>query len=186
MSRTDRMSRTASRTGVQIRRPVVLAYGVLAATGGVFFAGSFFYPWSNPEDGTLGPSVLPRIAGLALLVLGLLLARQELRTGTALEGDGYVTEEEEHTAEETRAIRTKLLVVVGTMVVTALLIPFLGLLPALTLMTLFLCAYVERQPLGRSLLVTVLTFAAAYLLFIVLLRVPLPFGLFDPAVWSAL
>ncbi|GAB2820779.1 tripartite tricarboxylate transporter TctB family protein [Streptomyces daliensis] len=176
----------APRLTPPFRRPVVAAYAVLAAVGAAFFAGSFQYPWSNPEDGTIGPGLLPRVAGLLLLVLGLLLVRQELRGGTVLEGDGHVTEEAEHSEEEARRVRVKLVVVVATMVVTALLIPFLGLLPALTLMTLFLTSVVERQPLGRSVLVSAATFAVAYLLFIVVLRVPLPFGLFDPAVWSAL
>jgi len=168
------------------RRPVLLAYGVLTALGALFFAGSFSYPWTAPEDGTVGAGALPRTAGLLLTVLGLLLARQELRTGSVLEGDGHVEEAEPVPAEEAHRVRTKLIVVVVTMVVTALLVPFLGLLPALTLMTLFLTAVVERQPLVRSLLVAGLVLAVSYLLFVVVLRVPLPFGLFDPAVWSQL
>ncbi|WP_306321619.1 MULTISPECIES: tripartite tricarboxylate transporter TctB family protein [unclassified Streptomyces] len=169
------------------RRPVLVAYGALTALGALFFAGSFAYPWTQPEDGTIGAGVMPRTAGLLLTVLGLLLVRQELRTGSVLEGDGHVEEAAaDGGAEEARRVRTKLIVVVVTMVVTALLVPFLGLLPALTLMTLFLTAVVERQPLARSVLVAALVFALSYLLFITVLSIPLPFGLFDPAVWSQL
>ncbi|MFZ3560551.1 tripartite tricarboxylate transporter TctB family protein [Streptomyces sp. BH055] len=173
-------------TPERARRPVLLAYGALTALGTLFFAGSFAYPWTQPEDGTIGAGVMPRTAGLLLAVLGLLLVRQELRTGSVLEGDGHVEEAAGADAEEARRVRAKLIVVVVTMVVTALLVPFLGLLPALTLMTLFLTAVVERQPLGRSVLVAVLVFAVSYLLFITILSIPLPFGLFDPAVWSQL
>ncbi|TDC27968.1 hypothetical protein E1265_00010 [Streptomyces sp. 8K308] len=169
----------------EVRAPVVVAYSVLAAVGAAFFALSFEYHWSNPEDGAVGPGALPRVAGLALLVLGLVLVGQELRTGTALEGDGLVIDDGDHTPEERRRIRRKLLAVVATMVVTAFAIPLLGLLPALTLMTLFLAVVVERQPLPRSLLVAGATYAMAHLIFVVVLRVPLPLGVFDPAVWSA-
>ncbi|TDC63251.1 tripartite tricarboxylate transporter TctB family protein [Streptomyces hainanensis] len=168
-----------------VRTPVVVAYGVLAAVGALFLALSFEYHWTNPEDGAVGPGALPRVAGLALLLLGLVLVRQEIRVGSALEGDGLVVEDAAHTPEERRRVRRKLLAVVATMVVTALAIPLLGLLPALTLMTLFLAAVVERQPPLRSLLVAGATYAVAHLIFVVVLRVPLPLGVFDPAVWSA-
>lgn len=174
---------TPTETG---RRPVLLAYGALTALGALFFAGSFAYPWTAPEDGTVGSGALPRTAGLLLAVLGALLIRQEVRTGSVLEGDGHVEEAADVSAEEAHRMRTKLIVVVVTMVVTALLVPFLGLLPALTLMTLFLTAVVERQPLTRSVLVAALVMGLSYLLFVVVLRIPLPFGLFDPAVWSQL
>jgi hypothetical protein len=45
---------------------------------------------------------------------------------------------------------------------------------------------VERQPLPRSLGVAAGVGVLGYLLFVVLLRVPLPYGMFDPAVWSLL
>lgn len=171
---------------VRARRPVLIAYGALTALGALFFAGSFAYPWTSPEDGTLGAGALPRTAGLLLTLFGVLLIRQELRTGSVLEGDGHVEEGAAVTAEEAHGIRAKLIVVVVTMVVAALLVPFLGLLPALALMTLFLTAVVERRPLGQAVLVSGLVLAVSYLLFVVVLRVPLPFGLFDPAVWSQL
>ncbi|MFF5987341.1 tripartite tricarboxylate transporter TctB family protein [Prauserella flavalba] len=167
------------------RRPVVIAYGVVTALGVAFCAGSFAYDWSN-EDGTIGSAVLPRVAGFLLLLVGLWLVRQELRGGSVREGDGLVVEDEGHSPEEARRIRRKLITVVATMVVTALVIPILGLLLSLTLMTLFLTAVVEKQSLVRSLVVSAVTFAVAYLIFVALLRIPLPLGLLDPAVWSVL
>jgi membrane associated rhomboid family serine protease len=168
------------------RRPVLAAYAVLTVVGALFFLGSFAYPWTNPEDGTIGAGALPRVAGLLLLLIGLALMRQESRTGSVLEGDGHVVEDEEHTPEETRAIRRKLILITAVMVVTALLIPILGMLPALALMTLYVTAFVEklRRPVALSTAAGVLV--VSYLLFTVVLRVPLPLGLFDPAVWSTL
>ncbi|MGK5529704.1 tripartite tricarboxylate transporter TctB family protein [Streptomyces sp. URMC 129] len=168
-----------------VRRPVLAAYGVLSAVGTAFFLLSFPYHWSSPEDGAIGPGAVPRVAGLALALLGLVLIRQEIRVGSTLEGDGLVAEDSGHTPEETRRIRRKLVVVVATMVITTLLIPVLGLLPALSLMALFLAAVVERQPWPRSAAMAAATLAGTYLLFEVLLRIPLPLGIFDPALWSA-
>ncbi|MBK1783293.1 tripartite tricarboxylate transporter TctB family protein [Prauserella cavernicola] len=167
------------------RRPVTLAYGVIAALGAAFCVGSFAYDWSN-EDGSIGSAVLPRVTGLLLLLVGLWLVRQELRGGSVREGDGLVVADEDHSPDEARHIRRKLVTVVATMVVTALVIPILGLLLSLTLMTLFLTAVVEKQSLLRSLLVSAMTFGVSYLIFVALLRIPLPLGLLDPAVWSVL
>lgn len=173
-------------SAVRRRRPVLTAHAVLAATGALFFLGSFAYPWTNPEDGTIGAGALPRVAGLLLALIGAALIWQETRTGSVLEGDGHVTEEAEHTPEERRAIRRKLVVVTAVMAVTGLLIPVLGMLPTLTLMTLFLTAVVERLRPLVSLATAAGVLVVSYALFIVVLRVPLPLGLFDPAVWSAL
>ncbi|MEE2040656.1 tripartite tricarboxylate transporter TctB family protein [Nocardiopsis sp. CT-R113] len=167
-------------------RPSVLAtHAVLAGIGGLFFLGSFSYPWTTVEDGTVGPGALPRVAGLALLLIGLAMLHRELRAGTVLEGDGHVEEESERTDGERRAVHRKLIVVSAALVVTATLIPFLGMLPTLAALTLFLTIGVERLrwpvALGASLGVLVV----CYLLFVVLLRVPLPLGVFDPALWGA-
>ncbi|WP_432519812.1 tripartite tricarboxylate transporter TctB family protein [Kineococcus sp. SYSU DK006] len=85
--------------------------------------------------------------------------------------------------EEVPHARRKLLLVCATVLLTALLVPYLGLLLALGLMTLFLAAVVERQPLVRSLLVAGGTLAVSYLVFVTLLSIPLPMGLLDPALW---
>ncbi|MGW0789213.1 tripartite tricarboxylate transporter TctB family protein [Streptomyces sp. NPDC002911] len=168
------------------RRAVLAAHTLLAAFGGLFFLGSFAYSWTNPEDGTIGAGALPRTAGLLLLLVGLGLVSQELRSGSVLEGDGHIEESAEHTAEERRAMRRKLVVVTAAMIVTAALIPVLGMLPALALMTLFLTAVVERMRRPAALATAAGVLVVSYLLFVVVLRVPLPFGLFDPALWSVL
>ncbi|MGW8527962.1 MULTISPECIES: tripartite tricarboxylate transporter TctB family protein [Nocardiopsidaceae] len=167
-------------------RPSVLAtHAVLACLGGFFFLGSFSYPWTTVEDGTVGPGALPRVAGLALLLIGLAMLRREARTGTVLEGDGHVEEETERTDAEHRTVRRKLAVVSAALVATAVLIPFLGMLPTLAALTLFLTISVERLRWPVALTASLGVLVVCYLLFGVLLRVPLPLGVFDPALWGA-
>lgn len=183
---SDTNTGTDTGTGRLRARPSVLAaHAALCAIGTFFFLGSFAYPWTSVEDGTIGPGALPRVAGLALALIGAVMLYQETRTGTLLEGDGHVEEESEHTAEEQRAIRRKLLVVSAAIIGAGVLIPFLGILPALALMTLYLTIRVERLRLPVAITASVGVLVVCYLLFVVLLRVPLPLGIFDPALWSA-
>ncbi len=173
-------------TGTTRARPSVLAaHAVLCAVGTLFFLGSFAYPWTSVADGTIGPGALPRVAGLALAVIGAVMLYQEARTGTLLEGDGHVEEGSEHSAEEKRAIHRKLVTVSAAIICAGVLIPFLGLLPALALMTLYLTIRVERLRPPVALTASIGVLVVCYLLFVVLLRVPLPLGVFDPALWSA-
>ncbi|MBR8744278.1 tripartite tricarboxylate transporter TctB family protein [Nocardiopsis sp. MG754419] len=176
---------TSPDAAVRARPSVLAAHAVLCAVGTVFFLGSFAYPWTTVEDGTVGPGALPRVAGLALALIGALMLLREMRTGTILEGDGHVEEDSEHAAEEQRTVRRKLIVVSITIVCAGALIPFLGMLPTLALLTLFLTLRVERLRPPVALAASFGVLVVCYLLFVVLLRVPLPLGVFDPALWSA-
>ncbi|MFE1168348.1 tripartite tricarboxylate transporter TctB family protein [Nocardiopsis sp. NPDC058789] len=176
---------SAGTGGATRARPSVLAaHAALSVLGALFLLGSFAYPFTA-EDGTVGPGALPRVAGLALAVIGVVLLYREARTGTVLRGDGHVEEDSGHSAEELRAIRRKLAVVSAALVCTGALIPFLGILPALAVLTLFLTIGVERLRWPVALTASVGVLVVCYLLFVVLLRVPLPLGVFDPTLWSA-
>ena len=78
----------------------------------------------------------------------------------------------------------KLITVVGSTVIAVALLPLLGLLPALTLLVIFHTAVVERQRWWKALASAVGAFVVSYLIFIVILGTPLPFGLFNPALWG--
>ncbi|AXB41165.1 tripartite tricarboxylate transporter TctB family protein [Amycolatopsis albispora] len=170
----------------QARRPVLASRAVLTLVGLVFFLGSFAYDWTA-EDGSIGAAALPRTAGLLLVLVGLALIAQELRSGAAMDDEVAGTPSDPDTEPPDPArTRRKLVTVFAAMVAAALLIPLTGLLPTLALLTLFLSAVVERQPFWRSAAVAAGVGAAGYLIFVALLRVPLPLGLFDPALWSAL
>lgn len=169
---------------MRARREVLTSRVVLIAVGAAFFLGSFAYDWAG-DDGTIGAAVLPRTAGLLLVLVGAALVVQEVRSGAERDDEavGVVGGAEPPDPAQTRR---KLAVVLAAMLATALLVPITGLLPTLSLLTLFLCATVERQPLLRSVGLAVGVGVLGHLLFVVLLRVPLPYGVFDPAVWSLL
>jgi putative tricarboxylic transport membrane protein len=169
---------------MRARREVLASRVVLIAVGAAFFLGSFAYDWSG-DDGTIGSAVLPRTAGLLLVLMGAALVVQEVRSGAERDDEvvGVIGGAEQPDPASTRR---KLAVVLAAMLGSALLIPITGLLPTLALLTLFLCAVVERQPLLRSVGVAAGVGLLGHLLFVVLLRVPLPYGVFDPAVWSLL
>ena len=173
---------------MRARREVLASRVVLIAMGAAFFLGSFAYDWAG-DDGTVGAAVLPRTAGLLLVLVGAALVVQEVRSGAERDDEavgvaaGVVAGAEQPDPASTRR---KLAVVLAAMLASALLIPITGLLPTLSLLTLFLCAVVERQPLLRSVGVAAGVGVVGHLLFVVLLRVPLPYGVFDPAVWSLL
>lgn len=170
------------------RLPVLVSRIVLTCVGAAFFLGSLAYDWSG-SDGSIGSAALPRTAGLLLVLVGIGLVVQELRAGAAMDDEvvGVAAEPDADggTADPART-RRKLLVVFAAMVATALLIPITGLLLTLSLLALFLCAVVERQPFLRSAAVAVGVGVIGHLLFVELLRVPLPLGLLDPDVWSLL
>jgi hypothetical protein len=169
---------------MRARREVIVSRVVLIAMGATFVLGSFAYDWAG-DDGTIGPAVLPRTAGLLLVLVGAALVVQEVRSGAERDDEavGVIAGTEQPDSVHTRR---KLVVVLAAMLASALLIPVTGLLPTLALLTLFLCAVVERQPLLRSVGVAAGVGLLGHLLFVVLLRVPLPYGVFDPAVWSLL
>lgn len=164
------------------RRRVLVAYCTLLLVGLAFGLGGLSYPFTL-EDGLIGPAALPVVSGLLLVFVSVLLIVQEVRGGSILEGDGVVSEEHEDPAERA-AVRKKLITVVGSTVIAVALLPLLGLLPALTLLVIFHTAVVERQRWWKALASAVGAFVVSYLIFIVILGTPLPFGLFNPALWG--
>ena len=159
-----------------------VATGVVGLVGLLFFVLSFAYDWTL-EDGSIGPAALPRTASALLVLVSALRLLTEARRRPAATPPGAPAPGAP-VVEEVPDARRKLLLVCGTVLVTALLIPYAGLLLSLGLMTLFLAAVVERQPFLRSLLVAAATLGVSYLVFVVLLKIPLPLGLLDPALWE--
>ena len=158
------------------RRAVIIAYGVIALIGALFFALSFQYDFHRYED-QVGPGSLPRIAGAVVLVLGIALMIQEARTGSVLLGDSGV--EEEQSEGMSRKTVIKLLTVFGIIILAVLLVPVLGLIPPLVLLVAALTIFVERMPVLPSLAVTDGAAVVAYALFVMVLRVPIPMGVFE-------
>lgn len=158
------------------RRAILIAYGVIALTGALFFALSFQYDFHRYED-QVGPGFLPRIAGGIVLLLGTALMVQEARVGSVLLGDSGVDEEQSGGMSRTTVI--KLLTVFGIIILAVLLVPVLGLIPPLVLLVAALTIFVERMPVLPSVAVTVGAAVVAYALFVLVLRVPIPMGVFE-------
>ncbi|WP_369068385.1 tripartite tricarboxylate transporter TctB family protein [Kineococcus terrestris] len=173
-------------------RPVAVlaSTAVVAALAAAALVLSAPYPFSN-ADGSIGPGAMPRVVSGALLLvcLGRLAALELTHRRTAAPAVVATTSDGEGAtgdgAQEVPGAHRKLLRVGATVLVTALAIPFAGLLLSLTAMTFFLAAVVEKQPVVRSAVVAGATFVVTYLVFGVLLRVPLPLGVFDPALWRS-
>lgn len=168
------MAETATRTNR--RRSVLIAYGIVTLVGAFFFAFSFEYDFFRGDSGQVGPAFLPRITAVLVMVLGLALMRQEARSGSVLSGDSGIAESTE--ALDAKTVR-KLALVFGLMTVSLLLLPLVGLLVPLVALVLVLTLVVERMPLVPSLAVTAGAGALGYVLFVVVLAIPLPMGLLD-------
>jgi len=185
------------RATVDVERAV--AFGLLTAVGGYAFVSSFDYGWFN-EGNRVGPGLVPGVLGglVALISAGLLIAtllRREpsrseglARVASATTDDGAVgageqAEEDEEDVDifgRTAAQRVRQLwLVTAALLVALYLVGFVGMLPALGLFCLFASIVVERRPWLPAVLVTVISIAMAYGVFVVFLEVPLPTGYLD-------
>lgn len=168
---------TAETPTRRARRSVLIAYGVVALFGAAFFALSFQYDFFRYGD-QVGPGLLPRIVGALVAVLGLALMLQEVRTGSVLTGDSGIEDEDEDAGPSRQTI-IKLVSVFGMIVVAVLLVPLIGLVPPLVLLVLALTIFVEKMPVIPSLISTVVAGVVAFVLFAVVLRLPVPMGIFE-------
>jgi putative tricarboxylic transport membrane protein len=170
---------------------VLAAVGIAAVLGGIGY-GAF------GEEGRIGPGFLPILAGglVAFFALFDIIGRVrssktpdalELALGDALpesvetpveDGSAVELDDDLDIFGRTQKQRNRMLVMVlGIVIASLLLVNVIGFLLALGLM-LFACAFVvERRKWLPSLIVTIVAVATAYLVFGVLLRVPLPQGL---------
>ena len=177
---------------IEARLPGIVITGV----GVVFCVGAVSY--KVVSDGRMGPGLMPMIAGLALVIIGLMLtfARPDSDSHAVViqddrevsGGDGLAVtptggENPEGGREETVPPAEKqdqrrpwliLAVTVGALLVT----PYIGLIPSLALMALILMRFVEREPWRISLVMTLALLLFAWLIFEEFLNVTLPWGVF--------
>jgi hypothetical protein len=140
------------------------------------------------DDGQLGGGFLPLAAGLVLSVLGVV---QLVATGVRLGRLARDTQGLEATEARRRSQAAELDIfgrtgsqrvrqlatVVVAIVVSVALAPLFGLLGALLLLSLFISAVVEHRGWWSSVLISVASVGLVYLIFDVLLALPLPDGL---------
>lgn len=169
--------------GHTARKPVLYTFAGLILLGLVFFTLSWQYPFMAGHQ--IGPGFLPSIASGALILIGVLLVLDELRSGSILEGDGAVAVVEEQTPEELKATHRRLIFVGVLTLLACVAFPLLGILPSLTILAFVLSAFVEKMPKITSAIVAAATFVGFYVIFVTVLNVQLPFGIFDPQFWGA-
>ena len=171
---------------VAIASSVILALlGIGAVIGGLSYG-------VIEEDGLIGPGFLPTMAGalVAIFAIGDVIGRlrakpvmSEAELILGAEADAVL--EEEVAAESdidifgrTQKQRSRMLVaVLLILIVTLLLVPLLGFIISFALMLLSIAVFVEKRKWLPALAVTAAALAVIYLIFVVLLRVPLPQGL---------
>lgn len=180
------MTRTI--TGANLRKAV--ASLIIALIGIAAVIGGFGYGFI--EDGRIAAGFLPVLVGGAMALFALLdvvgSVRSREKESTLLE---TAQVEAIETLEPASAPATDLdiygrtgkqrdrmlLMVIGIILATVLLVPVLGFLVAFALMLIVIAVVVERRRLLPSVLVSTVALAAAYGIFVLFLRVPLPTGI---------
>ena len=171
---------------VAVASSIVLALlGIGAVIGGIGYG-------VIEEDGLIGPGFLPTMAGglVAIFAIGDIVGRLRAKPSMSeaeliLGAEADAVLEEEVAAESdidifgrTQKQRSRMLVaVLVILVATLLLVPLLGFIISFALMLLSIAIFVEKRKWLPALAVTAAALAVTYLIFVVLLRVPLPQGL---------
>jgi putative tricarboxylic transport membrane protein len=167
---------------------VLAAVGLGAVIGGIGYG-------AYGEEGRIGPGFLPVLAGGLTAAFAILdiIGRLRQRSGShgavdlALDTESIHALEDEADVEaasdvdifgRTQKQRNRMLVaVLGILIATIILVGVIGFILAFGLMLVACAALVERRRLLSSVIVAAVALGAAYLIFGVLLRVPLPQGL---------
>lgn len=180
------MTRTI--TGANLRKAV--ASLIIALIGIAAVIGGFGYGFI--EDGRIAAGFLPVLVGGAMALFALLdvvgSVRSREKESTLLETAQVeavetlepVSEPESDLDIYGRTGKQRdrmLLMVIGIILATVLLVPILGFLVAFALMLIVIAVVVERRRLLPSILVSTVALAAAYGIFVLFLRVPLPTGI---------
>lgn len=135
------------------------------------------------DSGVPGPGFFPTLLSGLLVVLGILLAVISLRKRAAVPvtGDESVDHEESAIEVEERSPRERIQRAGAVWICFAVAVPVLtvlGFVPAMAILIAVLLFGVERRLNWRSIVLAVVVPVAVYELFVHLLSIPLPVGLF--------
>jgi putative tricarboxylic transport membrane protein len=164
---------------------VLAAVGVFAVFGGLGY-GAF------GEEGRIGPGFLPVMAGglVALFAISDVVSRMRAKrsplddsellldaeSAAELEADARVPDIDIFGRSQKQR-NVQLVSVIGILIGTLVLVGLIGFILAFGVLLVVTAVFVERRKLLPSLLVAVAALGVAYLVFGVLLHVPLPQGL---------
>lgn len=154
----------------------VAVYGGLAVIGATVAVTSVGYG-VLVSGNRIGPGFLPLVCGVLLAVLGAVLAVRVVRRPAerSAPDDGPDVD----TMGRTRRQRVRILWAVFALVTaTVVLVLVLGFIVSFGLMVLVVSAFVERRRLTTSLLVAIAASALVYLVFVLFMKIPLPWGAF--------
>lgn len=171
------MKTISGKTGADL---LIIALGTAAIIGG------FGYDVIS-STGRIGAGFLPVMAAGAMVtfaVANLLTSRfrpEPATVGSSIEQEradaGPDTDIDIYGRSQKQ--RTRMLwTVLGLLVATVLLIPVLGFILAFGLLLVVIAVLVEKKKVLPSLVVSVIALASTYALFVGVLRVPLPEGIF--------
>ncbi|MGJ9494637.1 tripartite tricarboxylate transporter TctB family protein [Actinotignum sp. GS-2025a] len=170
--------------GALVFRLVILGIGIYVIVAGWNYGLS-------QDNGEVGAGLMPFIAGCVIVLASIWdLIRSSITKpapATSPEDDESVQLMEQYAAEDTpaegeRTERQRQLAVVYVflaMLGAIILTRVIGLLLSVTLMVFVLVVFVERRTWWKGLLAAILTFLFGYVVFSVLLQVPLPTGMLD-------
>lgn len=166
---------------------VIISLGIAAAAMGAGYG-------VLGDDGRIGPGFLPTAAGalMAFFAAVNMLTSGRKQTATldsAVEDQipgidhgeaspGLGADGEADIYGRTQRQRDRMLwTVIGIVLTTVVLVPLLGFMLAFAAMLLVVAVVVERRKVLPSVMVSAVTLAVTYAIFVMFLRVPLPQGI---------
>ncbi|MEU6262550.1 tripartite tricarboxylate transporter TctB family protein [Saccharopolyspora shandongensis] len=155
------------------RSPQVALFGGLALVGAVFAVSAVGYGVMLPES-RIGPGFLPLVAGGLLAVFSVLLLVEQLRRPAPAAPEGGTDDFGRTPAQRMWILRR----VFALLPATLLVVPLLGMVTAFGLLVLVISTWLERRRVLPALALSAVSAAAMHVIFAVVLRVPLPAGVF--------
>lgn len=159
--------------------------GLLVLVGAAFAVGSLQYNVSGGQQ-TIGPGFFPLVAGLLLAFFGLMVGLEvwlSRRRATDSVNEEPLAEPDEEVGvqspDEERSSRRSVAIVFGLSLVAILLAPVIGFLLSFGLLVFLIVAFLERKGWIYGLALGTGAAAAVWVVFIWLLRIPLPQGIFE-------
>lgn len=162
--------------GAWVMRLVFLVVGLAVLTAGLNYG-------LETAEGLVGPGLMPFTAGLVTVLAAVWESvnayRKQRNPGPSEEADNAIADADElEAAELTGWQRNRPVVLVFAVIVGAVLLTrVIGLLLALSLMVIVLIFAVERKPWWSALIGGTATFLFGWVVFGLVLQVPLPTGM---------
>lgn len=156
-------------TRTKISGEIVFA-GLLALVGLIVVGRSYQYGLS--DEGRIGPGAFPGALGLILALLGTYLVLKGVRTRSDAKLDTSEADSDADAEEQSNA--RKAFTVLGMVAVAIVAAPYVGLIPALTVLIFLIALVIEGVGLLRSFSLAAICFALYYGIFELLLAVPMP------------